>query len=89
MKRITKFALLAACSTLLVTAPASLAQDASQEQPFTAVITPAFTPVTWDRLVDARNEPQNWLMYSGTLDSQRYSLLDEITVANVSQLEMK
>ena len=42
-----------------------------------------------ERLVDARNEPNNWLMYSGTLDSQRYSLLDSINTDNVGQLEMK
>ena len=29
--------------------------------------------VTWDRLVNAADEPQNWLMYSGTFDSKRHS----------------
>ncbi|MDA1095146.1 MAG: PQQ-dependent dehydrogenase, methanol/ethanol family [Acidobacteria bacterium] len=48
-----------------------------------------FSPVTWERLVDAANEPHNWLMYNGTLDSQRFSRLDQIDTANVGQLELK
>ncbi|MYA65778.1 MAG: hypothetical protein F4Y22_00595, partial [Gammaproteobacteria bacterium] len=50
----------------------------AQEQQFQTVITPAFTPITWERLVNAADEPENWLMYSGTLDSTRYSRLDQI-----------
>lgn len=65
----------------------ALAQE--QEEPFQTVITPAFSPVTWERLVNAADEPENWLMYSGTLDSQRYSRLDEINTSNVADLEMK
>ena len=61
----------------------------AQEEPFQTVITPAFSPVTWERLVNAADEPENWLMYSGTLDSQRYSKLDAINISNVSELEMK
>lgn len=65
----------------------ALAQE--QEEPFQTVITPSFSPVTWERLVNAADEPENWLMYSGTLDSQRYSALDEINRSNVAELEMK
>jgi glucose dehydrogenase len=36
-----------------------------------------------------RKEPQNWLTYSGTYFSQRYSLLDQITPANVKRLEQQ
>ena len=61
----------------------------AQEQQLRTVITPAFTPITWERLVNAADEPENWLMYSGTLDSQRHSLLDRINTENVSELEMK
>jgi len=64
-------------STLMVTT--ALGQLTAQEQQFETVMTPAFSPITWERLVDAGQEPENWLMYSGTLDSQRYSLLDDIT----------
>jgi alcohol dehydrogenase (cytochrome c) len=60
-----------------------------QETPFSTVITPSFTPVTWERLVNADEEPQNWLHYSGTQYSQRYSLLNKIDTDNVTQLEMK
>src|SRR6202043_3882415 len=42
-----------------------------------------------ERLLRADREPQNWLTYSGTYQSQRYSLLDQITPANVKNLEMQ
>lgn len=45
--------------------------------------------VSVDRLVRAADEPQNWLMYSGTYSGQRYSLLRQVDVANVKNLEMK
>src|SRR5512141_1309729 len=45
--------------------------------------------VTFDRLVKASQEPQNWLTYSGTLDGQRYSLLTSITPANVKSLSLE
>src|SRR5438874_224864 len=45
--------------------------------------------VLFDRILRATNEPQNWLTYSGTTMSQRYSLLTEITPANVRSLELK
>ncbi|MEE2776980.1 MAG: PQQ-dependent dehydrogenase, methanol/ethanol family [Acidobacteriota bacterium] len=48
-----------------------------------------FSPVTWDRLVNAADEPHNWLMYHGTFASQRFSELDEITSKNVSKLTLK
>ena len=50
---------------------------------------PVFTPVTWERLVNAADEPHNWLMYNGTLDSQRFSRLDQIDRGNVAELELK
>ena len=61
----------------------------AQEDPFETVITPAFTPITWERLLNAGDEPENWLMYSGTLDSQRYSKLDQINTSNVATMELK
>ena len=59
------------------------------EDPFETVMTPAFSPVTWERLLNAGDEPENWLMYSGTLDAQRYSQLDEINTSNVTEMELK
>ena len=50
---------------------------------------PSFSPVTWERLVNAADEPHNWLMYSGTLDSQHFSGLDQIHNRNVGELELK
>ena len=45
--------------------------------------------VSYERLAHAAQEPQNWLMYSGTYMSQHYSALDQITPANVRTLEQK
>ena len=45
--------------------------------------------VTFDRLLGAAAEPQNWLTYSGGYASQRYSLLREIDRSNVDNLELK
>jgi alcohol dehydrogenase (cytochrome c) len=45
--------------------------------------------VSYERLLRAADEPQNWLTYSGTYASQRYSLLRQITPANVKTLEQK
>jgi alcohol dehydrogenase (cytochrome c) len=45
--------------------------------------------VTWERLLNAVAEPQNWLTHSGTVLGQRYSTLSEITRDNVRNLELK
>jgi alcohol dehydrogenase (cytochrome c) len=45
--------------------------------------------VSFDRIQAAGKEPQNWLTYSGGLASQRYSTLDQITPANVNNLELQ
>ena len=45
--------------------------------------------VSEHRLLNASDEPQNWLTYSGTYKSQRYSTLNQITPANAKNLEMK
>src|SRR5581483_9027340 len=44
--------------------------------------------VTFDRILHAEREPQNWLTYSGTLSGARHSLLTQITPANVKNLEL-
>lgn len=53
----------------------------------TAVVVHA--QVTYERLVNAADEPHNWLTYSGGYFSQRYSLLTQITRDNVGDLELK
>jgi alcohol dehydrogenase (cytochrome c) len=45
--------------------------------------------VTYDRLLHAAGEPQNWLTYSGGYASQRYSSLTQINRGNVKNLQMK
>ena len=45
--------------------------------------------VTFDRLLRADREPQNWLTYSGTHLSQRFSQLTQITPDNVRNLELQ
>jgi alcohol dehydrogenase (cytochrome c) len=45
--------------------------------------------VSFDRIVNAGKEPQNWLTYSGSTYSQRYSTLDQITPSNVKNLELQ
>jgi alcohol dehydrogenase (cytochrome c) len=45
--------------------------------------------VSFERILKTNEEPQNWLTYAGSLTSQRYSLLNEITPANAKDLELK
>src|SRR5690242_19304481 len=45
--------------------------------------------VTPERLLRAPSEPQNWLTYSGSYMSQRYTPLQQITAANVKNLELQ
>ena len=50
---------------------------------------PLQAQVTFERIVNAEREPQNWLSYSGTIDNQRYSRLDQINTRTVGQLELQ
>jgi alcohol dehydrogenase (cytochrome c) len=45
--------------------------------------------VTYDRLLRAADEPQNWITYSGGYAGLRHSSLTQITPANVRNLELK
>jgi alcohol dehydrogenase (cytochrome c) len=47
------------------------------------------TNVTYDRLLHAEREPQNWLSYSGNYAGQRYSPLTQINRSNVKTLQLK
>ena len=49
----------------------------------------ASAQVTYDRIQRSAEEPENWLTYNGTYSSQRYSSLDQITPANVIDLESR
>jgi alcohol dehydrogenase (cytochrome c) len=45
--------------------------------------------VSFDRILNAGREPWNWLTYSGTTMSQRYSALDQITPRNANNLSLR
>ena len=47
------------------------------------------TPVPFERILRANQEPQNWLTFSGNLNSQRHSPLTQISPANASDLTLK
>ena len=50
---------------------------------------PVLGQVTFERLLNAADEPHNWLTYSGTYASHRHSTLSQIDRANVANLELK
>jgi len=45
--------------------------------------------VSAQRILNAASEPQNWLTYGGSYQSQRYSTLNQITPENIRTLEQK
>jgi alcohol dehydrogenase (cytochrome c) len=49
----------------------------------------AYAQVTFERILNADREPENWLSYSATLDNQRYSRLDSVNTRNVAELELQ
>src|SRR5262245_43181332 len=49
----------------------------------------AVTPVPFERILRASQEPQNWLTYGGNLSSQRHSALTQISPANAGDLTLK
>ena len=51
------------------------------------VAPPVVKGVTYERILNARDEPHNWLTYYGAYDGQRYSPLDQINASNVSKLK--
>ncbi len=47
---------------------------------------PVVRDVTYERILDARSEPENWLTYYGAYNGQRYSPLDQINTENVKRI---
>ena len=45
--------------------------------------------VTYDRVLKAAAEPQNWLTYSGDYKSWRYSKLEQINTSNAQNLALQ
>ncbi len=66
-----------------------VAMAAAQQQNGPANKEANVTPVPFERILHASQEPQNWLTYSGTYMSQRYSLLNQITPENAKDLTLK
>lgn len=50
---------------------------------------PAGLPVTYQRLLNADQEPGNWLMYSGNYSGWRFSRLNQINAQNAKNLRVK
>ena len=73
--------------TTVVLMVGALAASPSAQAPSGS--TAPFVPVSADRLLNAEDEPNNWLMYSGNYKSQRYSGLDQIDRANAAGLEVQ
>ena len=71
--------------TRLIAAGAAIAALALTAPPATTAQEPAYTPVTDERLQSPADG--DWLMYRRTYDSWGYSPLDQITTANVADLE--
>ena len=78
-----------AVALLALVTPAAAQESSAAPPPAATSDDPAFSPVTWERLLAAADEPENWLMYSGTFDSKRYSGLDQVHTGNAAELELK
>jgi len=56
---------------------------------FVIAASSAYAQVTFERLVNASKEPQNWLTYSGNYSGQRFSPLDQVNTSNANALVAK
>lgn len=71
---------------LLVVSALSWAQGGRGGQPNREA---PVTPVPFERILRARQEPHNWLTYSGDYFSHRYSTLTQITTGNAKNLQLE
>ena len=58
----------------------------SGKTPGGEIAPPVAADVTYERILDARSEPENWLTYYGAYNGQRYSPLDQINTENVKRI---
>jgi alcohol dehydrogenase (cytochrome c) len=58
----------------------------SGKTPGGEVAPPVVSDVTYERILDARSEPENWLTYYGAYNGQRYSPLDQINTETVKSI---
>ena len=82
---------LAVLTALLVqaqpaTAAAAGAEVAREKSTGNGAFPARVRPVTGDRILNADNEPGNWLTHGRTYSEQRFSPLDQISEKNVDQL---
>ena len=56
---------------------------------FAAAASALNAQVTFDRLLHADKEPQNWLTYGGAYNGQRYSSLSQVDAGNVKDLQLQ
>jgi len=49
----------------------------------------ASAQIPFERILNAQDEPESWLTYNGSYNSQRYSRLDQLTPENVSELRLQ
>ncbi|MXX05620.1 MAG: PQQ-dependent dehydrogenase, methanol/ethanol family [Gammaproteobacteria bacterium] len=50
---------------------------------------PAYAQISYERILQAEDEPESWLTYNGSYMSQRYSRLTQIDQDNVEDLELR
>lgn len=55
----------------------------------TLLAAPAYAQISYERILQAENEPESWLTYNGSYMSQRYSRLTQIDQDNVGDLELR
>ena len=69
--------------------PLSLAGATIGSLLVTSALTPAgAADMTFERALNARNEPQNWLLHHGNYQGHRFSQLKEIDIGNVKNLKI-
>ena len=70
------------------TSQSSMQSDAGSSFGAEAVVSGSAANVSQQRLLDAENEPGQWMMVGGTYEERHYSPLDEINRDNVSELNL-
>ncbi len=70
------------------TSQSSMQGDAATNSSAETVVSGTAANVSRQRLLDAENEPGQWMMVGGTYDEKHYSPLDEINRDNVSELNL-
>ncbi|MEU6576836.1 PQQ-dependent dehydrogenase, methanol/ethanol family [Streptomyces sp. NPDC046805] len=58
----------------------------SYKTPGGDIAPPVVADVDYERILNAREEPQNWLTYYGAYNGQRYSPLDQLNTENAKRL---